>query len=117
MGDYITGKELKGLKPCPFCGRKDKLVWSCGAMYRPYRIACHNCWSRGPDSENDGTTKQAKRRWNKRAHAVGSLARIAEIIETVDNRAMAADGPVTPTLQEMEPAEMLEIYRLATGAK
>lgn len=43
------------------------------------------------------------------------LARIAEIIELVDQRAMAADGPVTPTLQEMTQAEISEIYRLATG--
>jgi hypothetical protein len=41
------------------------------------------------------------------------LVRIAEIIEAVDHRAMAADGPVTPTLQEMTQAEMSEIYQLA----
>lgn len=45
------------------------------------------------------------------------LTAIAGIIETVDNRCMAADGPVTPTLQEMTQVEMSEIYRLATGKK
>jgi hypothetical protein len=41
------------------------------------------------------------------------LGRIAGIIEHVDNRCMAADGPVTPTLQEMTQAEMSMIYKLA----
>ena len=41
------------------------------------------------------------------------LERIAEIIEGVDNRCMAADGPVTPTLQEMQQSEISEIYELA----
>lgn len=42
------------------------------------------------------------------------LARIAGIIEDVDNRCAAADGPVTPTLQEMTQAEISEIYELAS---
>ena len=45
------------------------------------------------------------------------LREIAEIIEQVDNRAMAADGPVTPTLQEMTQKEMSQIYALAKGDK
>lgn len=43
------------------------------------------------------------------------LSRIARIIEQVDVRCMAADGPVTPTLQEMTQAEISEIYELANG--
>ncbi len=42
------------------------------------------------------------------------LKRIAGIIERVDNRCMAADGPVTPTLQEMTQSEISEIYKLAS---
>jgi len=42
------------------------------------------------------------------------LKRIAEIIEHVDNRCMAADGPVTKTLDEMTQQEISEIYSLAT---
>lgn len=42
------------------------------------------------------------------------LQRIAEIIESVDNRCMAADGSVTATLEEMTQAEMSEIYKLAS---
>ena len=45
------------------------------------------------------------------------LDRIAEIIEAVDNRCLAADGPVTPTLAEMEQAEISEIYALAKRRK
>lgn len=43
------------------------------------------------------------------------LRRIAEIIEIVDHRCVAADGPVTPTLQEMTQQELTDIYRLARG--
>lgn len=42
------------------------------------------------------------------------LKRIAEIIEGVDHRCMAADGPVTPTLDEMTQKEISEIYKLAS---
>lgn len=41
------------------------------------------------------------------------LTGIAQIIENVDQRCMAADGPVTPILQEMTQDEISEIYRLA----
>ncbi len=44
------------------------------------------------------------------------LHRIAEIIEGVDQRCMAADGPVTPTLKEMRQDEISEIYKLAKEA-
>ena len=37
------------------------------------------------------------------------LTRIAEIIETVDNRCMAAYGPVAPTLAGMTQEEISEI--------
>lgn len=43
------------------------------------------------------------------------LRRIKAIIEAVDNRAMATDGPVPPTLQVMTQREISEIYRLAGG--
>lgn len=38
---------------------------------------------------------------------------IKEIIERVDQRAMACDGPVTPTLLEMNQTEMSAIYQHA----
>jgi hypothetical protein len=44
------------------------------------------------------------------------LRRIAAIIELVDNRSMAADGPVIQTMKEMTQAEMTMIYNLAKGA-
>lgn len=40
---------------------------------------------------------------------------IANIIEAVDDRAMAGDGPVSPTMQEMTQTEMSRIYALASG--
>jgi hypothetical protein len=43
------------------------------------------------------------------------LDRIARIIEDVDYRCLLADGPVTPTVNEIRPEEMLEIYALAKG--
>lgn len=43
------------------------------------------------------------------------LARIAGIIEHVDNRCMAYDGAVPPTLDEMTQAEISSIYELAKG--
>lgn len=50
----------------------------------------------------------------KRASLLRSrLRQIAEIIEAVDHRAIAADGDVTNTREEMTDAEMRRIYRLA----
>ena len=43
------------------------------------------------------------------------LKKIANIIEGVDERCMAADGPVTPTLEEMTQEELSKIYKLAKG--
>lgn len=43
------------------------------------------------------------------------LAKIADIIEAVDNRCMAVDGPVTPTHREITAAEILGIYLLAVA--
>lgn len=54
-----------------------------------------------------------RKRWL--ATPEGRLARIAEIIEAVDQRCLAADGPVTSTLHEMTPSEIVEVYRLAKG--
>lgn len=45
--------------------------------------------------------------------AAQRLREIVRIIEDVDHRAMAADGPVTPTRLEMTDEEMRDIYRLA----
>jgi len=43
------------------------------------------------------------------------LCQISRIIEHVDNRCMAGDGPITPTLQEMKQSEISKIYKLAEG--
>lgn len=43
------------------------------------------------------------------------LREIADIIERVDRRCMAADGPVTSTLSEMTQQEISRIYKLASA--
>lgn len=43
------------------------------------------------------------------------LDRIAQIIENVDRRAMAADGNIPPTLKVMTQNEISAIYALASG--
>ena len=53
---------------------------------------------------------------NKPLTPTQRLQRIATIIENVDQRAMAADGPVTPTIHEMTQRELSHIYRLAVGS-
>lgn len=49
--------------------------------------------------------------------AVTRLERIHTIIDGVEIRCQAIDGRVTPTLGEMTPSEMLEIYNLAKGSR
>lgn len=51
----------------------------------------------------------------KRKHRDFRLARIVKIIEDVDRRCMAADGPVTHTNDEISLSEIREIYGLAIG--
>lgn len=53
---------------------------------------------------NDRTEKLAER-----------LSTIASILEAVDNRCMAVDGPVRLTREEIRDHELAEIYRLAKG--
>jgi hypothetical protein len=45
------------------------------------------------------------------------LARIALIIECVEARCMAVDGPVPRTLEVMHEAELMDIYQIASGKK
>lgn len=45
------------------------------------------------------------------------LAQIAFIIEQVENRCMAVDGPVTNTRLEMTDAELRRIWRLTQFPK
>lgn len=49
------------------------------------------------------------------AMAKARLQSIKEIIDSVENRCMAADGPVTNTRREMTDDELKRIYRLAGG--
>lgn len=49
--------------------------------------------------------------------AATRLERICNIIEGVEIRCMAVDGPTTPTLKAMNEDEMRRIYELAKGSK
>lgn len=49
------------------------------------------------------------------ANATNKLHSIRAIIEAVDDRAEACDGPVRPTLAVMTSKEIVDIYRLAGG--
>ena len=40
------------------------------------------------------------------------MKRFNEIVDTVESRCMAIDGPVTPTLQEMRETELAELWRI-----
>lgn len=40
--------------------------------------------------------------------------KIAEVLESIDNRCMAADGPVTPTRDEITGDELRDLYVAAT---
>ena len=39
--------------------------------------------------------------------------RFCELLEAIDTRCMAADGPVTPTLKEATPDELRKLYLFA----
>ncbi len=49
-----------------------------------------------------------------RAEVEEARREIAYIIEHVDQRCAAVDGPVTPTLKEMTQQEISRIYQLAS---
>ena len=64
----------------------------------------------------DAQHKARVRRWLQGKFCEQRLARITEIIEGVDNRCLAADGPVSDTRAEMTAQEMREIYWCSIGA-
>lgn len=49
------------------------------------------------------------------SRANARLSDIRNVIETVEQRCMAVDGPVTPTHEEITDAELRKIYKLAGG--
>lgn len=71
------------------------------------------------ESKTEAVCMECGAKSDKRHHMTDKerLKRIAEIIEAVDNRCMAVDGPVTPTLQEMRQEEISEIYALASRVR
>lgn len=59
--------------------------------------------------------EERNRQWTNDISLPARLSRIRDIIEEVDDRCLSADGPVSPTLQEMTQEEISEIYRLSGG--
>lgn len=59
--------------------------------------------------------KMIRRRGVRSLNESERLMKIRQIIEDVDNRCLAADGPVTPTREEITKDELCRIYALACG--
>ncbi len=66
---------------------------------------------------NNAGAKAANQFIKERNDFKRRLTQIAQIIEAVDDRCLAADGPVTPTNQEITIDEIRKIYRLAGGKR
>ena len=54
-------KDQEELKPCPFCGEKQRFIQK-GVVYA--WIMCGGCYASGPDRE---TLELAIKAWNERA--------------------------------------------------
>jgi hypothetical protein len=54
-----------------------------------------------------------RRRIPEQPELITRLAQIAEIIECVDNRCMAVDGPIPSTDEEITLPEIQKIYKIA----
>lgn len=48
---------------------------------------------------------------------MSAIDKFNKIIDQIENRCMACDGPVTPTLQEASEEELSELWRLANEIK
>lgn len=59
------------------------------------------------------TGKEIVKAVNDRRRLRKAASEICDILEIVDNRCMAADGPVTPTLQEITAEELRRLYKAA----
>lgn len=125
LADGSRQLELDG-RCCTICGDTDHGAEECG--HNPL-VAMRTCqdladssyelhrllhWLAGYDSSL-GVQQGPARVVPIRGQALERLERIAEIIEAVDRRCAAVDGPVTSTLQEMEQHELSTIYALARG--
>jgi hypothetical protein len=133
---YDPAAAAREMLPCPFCGG-DAVFGEINSHGEDtedaggHFIQCTNAACGASIALifpcMDDPKPQLLERWNTRAPAAGrtersepgdaadKLRHIARIIEQVDNRCMAVDGPVAATLTEMTQAEISEIYALAVG--
>lgn len=58
-------------------------------------------------------TKYKRTQTPKREQLKWAADKFTQILERIDNRCMAADGPVPPTLSEATDSELSILYRLA----
>lgn len=56
---------MPNLKPCPFCGEKDRLALNKCETDFPYRVECRMCGCEGP---NDIDEDEATWLWNNREY-------------------------------------------------
>lgn len=66
--------KLVKLKPCPFCGCRDRRVGIRRMGNNGYRICCSKCGSLGPhvsvkdwNGQKELAQKEAREKWNERA--------------------------------------------------
>lgn len=83
---------------CQVCAPE---AWKRNVVLRAERES----FRRGQDKVIDKEVAKYQKRFTK----------IRGIIETVEQRCMAVDGPVTPTHEEITDDELRKIYKLAGG--
>lgn len=122
-------KNTIELKPCKSCGGE---VRSSLHKCDPKQFARHNAAKLGEKTlraigkilaKHDAGVIEAALELENVARDTGDsaaiaharLASIKEIIDGIENRCMAGDGPVTNTRHEMSDEELRRIYRLAGG--
>lgn len=124
----MSPKEIE-LQPCSACGGE---VRSSLHKCDPKQFARHNAAKLGEKTlraigkilaKHDAGVIEAalelegvaRDNGDSAAMANTRLTSIKEIIDGIENRCMAAEGPVTNTRHEMTDEELQRIYRLAGG--
>ena len=83
------------------------------SLYDANQRPCARCDNGGPEELR--LEKLTDEALSKRAEILkGRLNAIAAIIEAVDDRCLASDGPVSKTREEITDHELRSIYRHAT---
>jgi Lar family restriction alleviation protein len=106
------------LRNCPFCGEPpsfhstDASTWI-GCESKTCRVSVDVEVADFDETDHRSAAIDA---WNRRPGAVAA-EQFVRIIDQIEVRCMAVDGPVTPTLNEMSEAELAELWRHAQAIK